>query len=317
MKLFMTGLISIGLLATAVGQVTSQTSTTSTSQTSVNASKSGANANTNNSVNANQNLEAGKKANANASADSSQNASANTSDLQIPPGTKVPAVLDKSIDSRKCKQGDEVIAKTTSNVVSNGKIIIPKNSKLIGHVTEASATANGQSDSKLGIIFDKAMLRNGSTVPMQARIQALAGPVVSAASSMSDDSMMSTPMGGASSSGRGSAGLGGTVGGVTNTAGNTVGAVGNTAGNVAGSAGSTIDSTAGATANTVGKTGGGTATATGALSSNSTGVIGLKNLQLSSDSSNSTNGSVITSAGKNVKLDSGSRMVLDVTGSAQ
>jgi hypothetical protein len=320
MKLFMTGLVTVGLIATSVGQVNSQTSTAGSSQTSVNASKSGASANTSNSAKADQNVKAGKKTNANANGSASQNASASTSDLQIPSGTKVPAVLDKSIDSRKCKQGDEVVAKTTSDVMSNGKVIIPRNSKLIGHVTEASATANGQSDSKLGIVFDKAMLRNGETVPMQARVQALAAPAVSAASSMSDDSMAAAPMGGGSTatSGRaGGGGLGSTVGGVTNTVGSTAGAVGSTAGNVAGSAGSTVDSTTGATVGAVGRTAGGTASATGALSGNSTGVIGLKNLQLNSDASNATNGSVITSPGKNVKLDSGSRLVLDVVGSSQ
>jgi hypothetical protein len=320
MKLFMTGLVTVGLIATSVGQVNSQTSTGGSSQTSVNASKSGASANTSNSANADQNVKAGKKTNANANGSASQNASASTSELQIPSGTKVPAVLDKSIDSRKCKQGDQVVAKTTSDVMSNGKVIIPRNSKLIGHVTEASATANGQSDSKLGIVFDKAMLRNGETVPMQARIQALAAPAVSAASSMSDDSMAAAPMGGGSTatSGRaGGGGLGSTVGGVTNTVGSTAGAVGSTAGNVAGSAGSTVDSTTGATVGAVGRTAGGTASATGALSGNSTGVIGLKNLQLNSDASNATNGSVITSPGKNVKLDSGSRLVLDVVGSSQ
>ena len=322
MKPFLTCLISLGLLATSVGQVNSQTSTTGSSQTSANASQSGASVTTNNSMSADGKVKAGKKTNPNASGSVSQNASASTNDLQIPSGTKVPAVLDKSIDSKKCKQGDEVVAKTTSDVVSNGKVIIPKNSKLIGHVTQASATANGQSDSKLGIVFDKAMLRNGATVSMQARIQALAGPVVSAASSMSDDDAMSTPMGGgagasANGSGRAGSGLGGAVGGVTNTVGNTAGTVGNTAGNAVGSAGSTIDSTAGVATNTVGRTAGGATSATGALSGNSTGVIGLKNLQLNSEASDATNGSVITSAGKNVKLDSGSRMVLDVVGSSR
>src|SRR5689334_1790327 len=143
MKILMTGLIAVGLVATSVGQVNSQTTTNGSSQTSASASQSGVNANTNNSANANQNVKAGKKANANASGSASQNASVGTGEMQIPSGTKVPAVLDKSIDSRKCKQGDEVVAKTTQDVVSNGKVIIPKNSKLIGHVTQASATANG------------------------------------------------------------------------------------------------------------------------------------------------------------------------------
>jgi hypothetical protein len=323
MKTFLTGLVAATFIATATAQVNSQTSTTGSSQTSVSASQSGANASTSNNANADQNVQAGKKANANASGSTSQNASAGTGEMAIPSGTKVPAVLDKSIDSRKCKQGDEVVAKTTSDVMSNGKVIIPKNSKLIGHVTEASAKANGQSDSKLGIVFDKAMLRNGSTVPMQARIQALAAPMVAAASSMSDDSAMGAPMGGASSSAAGSgrasggAPLGGAVGGVGNTVGNTAGGVSNTAGDVTNNAGSTVNSATGATTGAVGRTAGGTASATGALTSNSTGVIGLKNLELTSDNSGAATGSVITSAGKNVKLDSGSRLVLDVTGAAQ
>jgi phage-related tail protein len=125
--------------------------------------------------------------------------------------------------------------------------------------------------------------------------------------------MMSAPMGGgamsAPTAGASRGGLGNAVGGVTNTVGNTAGTVGNTAGNVAGSAGSTVNSTAGAV--------GSTTSATGALTGESSGVIGLKNLQLNSEAANATNGSVITSPGKNVKLDSGSRMVLDVVGSSQ
>jgi hypothetical protein len=82
---------------------------------------------------------------------------------------------------------------------------------------------------------------------------------------------------------------------------------------VAGGLGSTVGSTAGA----VGQVGSTTAGATGALSSTSTGVIGMKGLQLNSVNSGDATGSVITSAGKNVKLDSGSQMVLNVMGSAQ
>jgi hypothetical protein len=48
----------------------------------------------------------------------------------------------------------------------------------------------------------------------------------------------------------------------------------------------------------------------GQLTSNSQGVFGLNGLNLSSTASNSTQGSVITSAGKNVRLDSGTRMLL-------
>jgi hypothetical protein len=318
MKIYLTGLVAAGFLATAVAQVNTQTSANGSSQTSASASRSGTNVNTNDSAKANQNVNAGKKANVNTNGSASQSASAGTGDLAIPSGTKVPAVLDKSVDSRKCKQGDEVIAKTTQDVMADGKVIIPKNSRLIGHVTQASAKANGESDSSLGIVFDKAMLRNGSTVPMQARIQALAAPVVSTASSMSDDMSMdggSPTTTSARSSGGG--GLGSAVGGATSTAGGAVNTVGNAAGGATSGVGSTVNSTTGATTGAVGNVAGNTTSATGALTSNSSGVIGLKNLQLNSDNSSSAAGSVITSTGKNVKLDSGSRMVLDVTGSSQ
>jgi hypothetical protein len=230
-------------------------------------------------------------------------------------------VLNKGIDSKKAKQGDEVTARTAADVLDQGKVVVPRNTKLIGHVTEAKAKANGESESTLGIVFDKAVFKNGQSVPLQAGLQALAAPAASATSALSsDDSIsgggaMSRPSSGGGSSGGGGVlgGVGSTAGGVTNTAGGVVGGVGNTAGGVAGGVGSTVGSTAGA----VGQVGSSTAGATGALSSTSTGVIGMKGLQLNSVGSGDAAGSVITSAGKTVKLDTGSQMVLKVTGSGQ
>jgi hypothetical protein len=48
----------------------------------------------------------------------------------------------------------------------------------------------------------------------------------------------------------------------------------------------------------------------GQLTSNSRGVFGLNGLSLNSAASNGTQGSIITSAGKNVHLDSGTQMLL-------
>jgi hypothetical protein len=55
--------------------------------------------------------------------------------------------------------------------------------------------------------------------------------------------------------------------------------------------------------------------AAGQLTSNSHGVFGLSGLNLTTTAGNATQGSVITSAGKNVHLDSGTRILL-VTQSA-
>ncbi len=86
----------------------------------------------------------------------------------------------------------------------------------------------------------------------------------------------------------------------------------NTAANVGGVAGGTVNSAANAGGSIAGASKGavGGLNATGQLTSNSQGVFGMNGLNLNAAASNATQGSVITSAGKNVHLDSGTRMLL-------
>src|SRR5712664_2994350 len=106
-----------------------------------------------------------------ASAASAQNGQANAS---LASGTAFNAELSSPSDSKKCKPGDPVNAHTTEAAKSEGKTVIPKGSKLVGHVTQASARAKGESESSLGIVFDKAILRNGQEIPLNVAIQAIA-----------------------------------------------------------------------------------------------------------------------------------------------
>jgi hypothetical protein len=203
-----------------------------------------------------------------------------------------------------------VNAHTTEAAKSEGKTVIPKGSKLVGHVTQASARANGESDSSLGIVFDKAILKNGQEVPVNAVIQALASGQSSASTAGPD---LET-IGGVGASGGGSGAVGGRggLGGLTSTAGGAAGAVTNTAANVGGVAGGTVNSATNATGSIAGASKGavGGLNAAGQLTSNSQGVFGLNGLNLTSAASNSSQGSLITSAGKNVHLDSGTQMLL-------
>src|SRR4051812_2801846 len=52
---------------------------------------------------------------------------------KVAAGTVIPAELDKSIDAKKCKTGDPVVAKTTSDLLSNGQVAIPRGTKITGH----------------------------------------------------------------------------------------------------------------------------------------------------------------------------------------
>ena len=46
------------------------------------------------------------------------------------------ASLSQPVDARKNKPGDQVTAKTTEATKSEGRVVIPRGTKLIGHVTE-------------------------------------------------------------------------------------------------------------------------------------------------------------------------------------
>ncbi len=280
------------LSAAAQAQTGAQAGAQSSSQTSVQAGQTQA--------------QASGSASASTAA-SAQNGEANAS---LASGTAFNAALSSPIDSKKCKPGDAVNARTTEAVKSEGKTVIPKGSKLVGHVTQASARAKGESESSLGIVFDRAILKNGQEIPLSAGIQALAAAQSSVSAAGSDIDAFGGA--GASAAGSGAGGGRGALGGVTSAAGGAVGAVTNTAANVGGVAGGAVNTAGNAGGSVVGASKGavGGLNAAGQLTSNSQGVFGLNGLNLNAAASNATQGSVITSAGKNVHLDSGTRMLL-------
>ena len=250
------------------------------------------------------------QASGNASASTSTSAQNGQANGSLATGTAFNAALSSPIDSKKCKAGDPVNAHTTEALKSEGKTVIPKGAKLVGHVTQASARAKGESESAVGIVFDKAILQNGQEIPLSAGIQAIASAQSSASAAGSDIDTMGGA--GASAAGSGAAGGRGALGGVTSAGGGAVGAVTNTAANVGGAGGGAVNSAANAGGSIAGASKGavGGLNAAGQLTSNSQGVFGLNGLNLSAAGSNATQGSVITSAGKNVHLDSGTRMLL-------
>ena len=259
------------------------------------------------------NVQAGKtQAQAGASSSTSAGATAQNGEANagLTSGTTFNAELNSPVDSKKCKPGDAVNAKTTEAVKAEGNTVIPKGSKLVGHVTQATARAKGEAESSLGVVFDKAILKNGEEIPLNVAIQALASSQSSASAAGSEVDTMGGLSG--SAAGSGMAGGRGGLGGVTSAAGGAAGTVTNAAASVGGAAGGAVNSTANAAGNVAGASKGavGGLNAAGQLTSNSQGVFGLNGLNLNAAASNATQGTVITSAGKNVHLDSGTRMLL-------
>ncbi len=87
--------------------------------------------------------------------------------------TTIPVQLEKSLDSKKLKPGDLVVARTEIALQGNG-VTVPSGSRVIGHVTQAQARSKGDPQSSLGIIFDKIELTSDKELPMQGYIQAVA-----------------------------------------------------------------------------------------------------------------------------------------------
>jgi len=88
----------------------------------------------------------------------------------------IPAQLTKSLDAKKAKAGDGVEAKTWEDVLSDGIVIVPRGSKLIGHLTEAQAPASAKKASQLSIVFDQVLLKSGQELAVNATILSLTAP---------------------------------------------------------------------------------------------------------------------------------------------
>lgn len=87
-------------------------------------------------------------------------------------GSILYAELTKTVDAKKAKVGDPVSAVLTADVLAHGKIVVRHDSKLVGHVTEVQVHTKEAPESRLGIVFDKAITKAGE-VPFQSLLLAI------------------------------------------------------------------------------------------------------------------------------------------------
>lgn len=227
-----------------------------------------------------------------------------------PKGSYMLVELTKTLKAKKLKVGDKVNAEVTQDVVSHGKVIIPVETKLIGHVTEVSTKDSGHPESRLGIVFDRILLKHYHDIDFQAVVQAVSEPVMRR-SRVDEPSQMLPPsmVGGGPRTGTTAAGGRGSTTSNRNNAGpgGTSSAPG-TAFQIPVTireSPSTNTNTPGALLEVVSN---GKPMSVGMPQ----GVIGLKGLSLSTGPSPSTPGPVIVSNTDNVKLDSGTQILLHV-----
>jgi hypothetical protein len=89
-------------------------------------------------------------------------------------GTAFNASLDESLDTRKTRAGDPVTAEVAEDVTYERSVIFPKGTKIVGHVVRVTSGGRGRAGSAIFVQFDKAVLKDGQEVILNAGIQALA-----------------------------------------------------------------------------------------------------------------------------------------------
>jgi hypothetical protein len=230
------------------------------------------------------------------------------------PAFYILAEFTQSLNAKKLKPGDLIKAQVTQDVLSHGKIIIPVESKLIGHVTEVKSRDPEDPESRLGIVFDKVLLRRPREVDFVGVVQRLEPPA-ERRSRVDEPSQMLAP------GGMG----GGAMGPVPMTTGMNTGPTGRGGGssqtytsatNPAGSptflpppSPSDPPSRAGKGTGPVAPVEQQQAMSTGMP----LGVYGIKGLSLIPGPSGSTPGPVILSRTGDIKLDNGTQVLLRVT----
>jgi len=203
---------------------------------------------------------------------------------QLPVGSTIRVTLVKGIDARENKAGDNVIARTTEDVKSEGHVLIPRGSHIVGRVSETKARSKEELQSTLAIIFDQAVLKDGREIPLALTIQAIAPPKPENSSDPSDSPRMTAATAG---------GLGG---------GRNLGPMSDPNAGVPGR----VESP-----NSVYVPDGQLSSA-GELTPSCHGVLGIDGVALSPESTNSSRGSLIISERHNVHLDARTQMMLRV-----
>lgn len=92
--------------------------------------------------------------------------------IPLSTGTAINASLVGELDSAKSKPGDVVNAIVTEPVVYQRSVLLPKGSRIVGHVVRTGA--DGEQTSALFVEFDRAVLKSGEEAALNAGIQALA-----------------------------------------------------------------------------------------------------------------------------------------------
>jgi hypothetical protein len=208
--------------------------------------------------------------------------------LRIAPGSVIPVQLAKTIDAKKAKAGDEVVAMVMQDMKTNsGEVLVPKDTRVIGHVTAAQARSKEQKESEVAIAFDHAVVK-GDPVQLPMSIQAIIAAETNNPNAARGNEQNSPAAEGSSPTAPTAGSRPGTMGGGSN------------------SAPPQNYPQGGAPQEQP------QAKARPPITGDTQGVIGMPDVNLETSAQNAAQGSVVTSDKNNLKIEKGTLMLLRV-----
>jgi hypothetical protein len=226
--------------------------------------------------------------------------------------SNVSAELEKKIDSKNAKVGDEVVARTTSKAQLAQGTQLPKGTRLMGKVTEVQAKSGAQHDGHLAFTFDHAVLKDGREIPIRTTLRSISAPAAASAMGGAWDDF-ATAGGPVMANGGGSARAGGGLlagGAVTPAVGRTSGLVGGATSTVGNAPGRVTGATEGTLRQAGGTLQQGEGLASKTAGSTTTAVSNMPGVSANSSASGS---STLDAHGENVQLGGGTQMVFNVS----
>ena len=94
---------------------------------------------------------------------------------KIPVGTKISIILETPADELTSMIGDEVVARTSEDIVVDGKVVIPAGSTVIGNISEINYAKRLHRSGNLRIEFKNLALSDGRQAPIVASILSRSG----------------------------------------------------------------------------------------------------------------------------------------------
>jgi hypothetical protein len=238
----------------------------------------------------------------------SATAGRNSGQISLAEGTRIDGELQKTLDVKNVRPGDQVLLKTTRDIKQNGRTVIQKGSTLVGRVTDVAQRSKQNGQSRLGMVFDR-VKGHGMDMPITASVVSITQAAANAhVADLGDaDVFGSSSTSGGMSSGRASGG--GLLGGATG--GGLLGGVGNTVGGVTNG----VTNTAGGVVGTTTRTVGGVTNGVGGTVNGVTNAGGISILNSGSSNASAGNGSILASSTQNIRLEKGSMIGLELNSS--